>query len=104
MSARQRLPDRKRKLPLGWRRQPSPDCPICQGEGQITINVYGPCGAKENTAPLRGSCPCVQIGGRRPDRHTLERMREEMIAVEAQADGSTEHEAITALFDPKDAR
>jgi hypothetical protein len=31
-------------------------------------------------------------------------MREEMIAVEAQADGSTEHEAITALFDPKDAR
>jgi hypothetical protein len=31
-------------------------------------------------------------------------MREEMIAVEAQADGSTEHEAIAALFDPKAAR
>jgi hypothetical protein len=71
---------KRRKLPREWRRQPSPDCPLCQGEGRVTINIYGPCGGKENTAPLRGSCPCVQIAGRRPDRRTLEKMRDEMKA------------------------
>jgi hypothetical protein len=66
---------KRQKRPPDWRRQPSPDCPI-------TINTYGPCGRKENTAPLGGSCPCVQLEGRRPDRRTLETIRDEMIDVE----------------------
>jgi hypothetical protein len=48
-------------LPLGWRRRPLPDCPICAGEGSFLINVYGPCGGQENAGPLRGPCPCVQL-------------------------------------------
>jgi hypothetical protein len=42
---------RRRKLPLGWRRKPLRDCPICRGKGTIRINLYGPCGGKENTGP-----------------------------------------------------
>jgi hypothetical protein len=74
---------KRRKLPSDWRRRPSPNCPICQGTGQITINVYGPCGCKENITPLRGACPCVQSAGRRPDHRTLEEMRDEMTRCEA---------------------
>jgi ClpX C4-type zinc finger/ParB-like nuclease domain len=40
---------------------PLPDCPICEGKGSMLLNLYGPCGLKENPEPLRGDCPCMTM-------------------------------------------
>ena len=41
-------------------KEPLPDCPLCEGKGHVWINVYGPCGFKENTAPLAAPCQCTR--------------------------------------------
>lgn len=48
-----------KRLPLGWRRRPLTDCPLCGGEGSIPINLYRCDGAKLNTTAMRGPCGCV---------------------------------------------
>jgi hypothetical protein len=68
-------PARKGKRRDG--RKPLPDCPICAGEG-ITppFDLYGPCGFKENTVPLRAQCPCTQLKRTLDLRARLSRWRE----------------------------
>jgi hypothetical protein len=84
-------------LPLRWKRQPLPDCPLCEGKGQNFVNLYGPCGGKENTVPLALPCGCVQWD--RKDKaklyDELRREREEMIATEAR------HRATAVKDDPE---
>jgi len=41
-------------------KEPLSDCPLCEGKGRVMIDVYGPCGFKENTAPLAGPCQCTR--------------------------------------------
>ena len=88
---REGLREARRKLPLGWRRRPLPDCPMCKGEGTILINLYGPCdGSKENSEPLRASCPCVLLDRPRGTdprdfRQRLELTNQEMLATEKRA-------------------
>jgi hypothetical protein len=81
------LRKKHKQLPLGWRRQPLSDCPLCEGKGEIWINLYDCSGSKENTEPLRASCPCVQMPrprgtDRREFRRQLWKERNAMLRVE----------------------
>jgi hypothetical protein len=74
-------------LPLGWRRRPLPDCPMCEGKGTIWINLYGCDGSKKNSEPLGAPCPCVQLDRPRGTdprefRKRLELTNQEMLATE----------------------
>jgi hypothetical protein len=75
----------KKKLPL-------PDCPLCEGAGKIRVNIYGPCGLKENSEPLMGDCACLTMNRRgNPALYDdLKRVRDEMVATEEEAPPTTE--------------
>jgi hypothetical protein len=45
-----------------------PDCPACGGTGFARVNIYGPCGLKENSVPLSIPCDCSNPIGPAPPR------------------------------------
>jgi hypothetical protein len=76
-------PAKKAKRPLGARRRPLADCPICEGTGLLPPFKYtSACGRLEfGGKPASGPCLCVQMEGdsRKPEfRATLQSVREEM--------------------------
>lgn len=68
-------------------KEPLPDCPLCEGKGHAMVDLYGPCGSKENTQPLAIPCQCTRR--KRGDNlaelyDDLRRERERLIAVTIQ--------------------
>jgi hypothetical protein len=79
-------PATKPKAKAKKAKQPLPECPICEGEGSYLMNLYGPCGVKENSEPLRGNCHCITM--KRDDPGLYEKLRKnraEMVQTEQQA-------------------
>jgi hypothetical protein len=88
------------KLPLGWRRQPLTDCPICGGTGtQPAFRLTSECGRPEfGGEPVTGPCPCVQSEG---DSHTPE-FRAMLREVRENIDLNRRLDAAGAELEPED--
>jgi hypothetical protein len=82
------------------KKKPLPDCPLCEGTGEIRVNVYGPCGLKENSEPLAGDCACLTMNRRgNPALYDdLKRVRDEMVRTEEE--NHSESQIIRQLFRP----
>ena len=68
-----------RKRVEGWRRFPTPDCPLCHGSGVIEFIASSACGdVLFDGNPMRGNCRCVLAPGRRPTNESLQQTRERL--------------------------